>query len=426
MNLPHFTSKSVFIALVGVLALAATCGLAQASPLASSPSTLQFGQVSVGSSQTISATLTNESSSTVTLQRVHSSRSNFTVRYPSLPVAITPGKSISIAVTFSPSASAYTTGTVFFNWGDAGTLGLNGLGVTSSSQSYSRRISASPSSLLFGNVQAGSTATLSLTLKNNGSNRTTIARASTSTGFAAQGLTLPLTLTGGQSYTFKIAFTPTTSGSKSGTFTALSSSGYTITSVPLSGTGSAQGSLSLSPSSVGFGNVNVGSTLTKSGTLTASGSSVTVTSAGSNSSEFVLSGITLPKTIAAGSSASYSVTFNPQSGGTASGAISFASNASDSTISESLTGTGVATTQPQSHSVNLTWNASTSKVAGYNIYRGSKSGGPYTKLNSALDTATNFDDGSVASSAIYYYVTTAVNSSGQESGYSNQVQVAIP
>lgn len=425
MNLPHFTSKSVFIALFGVLALAASCGWAQASTLASSPSTLQFGQVSIGSSQTMSATLTNRTSSTLTLQRVHSNASNFTVQSPSLPVAIPPGKNISVAVTFSPTSSAYTAGTVFFNWGDAGTLGLNGSG-TASTQSYSRRISASPSSLSFGTVRDGSTATLSLTLRNNGSNRATISRESTTGGFVAQGLSLPLTLSGGQSYTFKIAFSPTTSGSQSGTFAALSSSGYTIVSVPLSGTGSAQGSLSLSPSSVGFGNVNVGSTSTKNGTLSASGSSMTVTSAGSNSAEFVLSGITLPKTIAAGSSASYSVTFKPQSSGAASGAISFTSTASGSTVSESVTGTGVATTQPQPHSVNLTWNASSSKVSGYNIYRGTKSGGPYTKLNSSVDTATNYDDGTVAGSATYYYVTTAVNSSGQESGYSNQVQVAIP
>jgi fibronectin type 3 domain-containing protein len=65
-------------------------------------------------------------------------------------------------------------------------------------------------------------------------------------------------------------------------------------------------------------------------------------------------------------------------------------------------------------------------VSGYNFYRGSKSGGPYTKLNSSLTSGTSYIDGSVAASTTYYYVTTAVNSSGQESSYSNQVQVAIP
>jgi fibronectin type 3 domain-containing protein len=78
------------------------------------------------------------------------------------------------------------------------------------------------------------------------------------------------------------------------------------------------------------------------------------------------------------------------------------------------------------YTVDLSWNASTSKVNGYNIYRGSKSGGPYAKINSSLDAGTTYTDKNVATSTTYYYVTTAVNSSGQESSYSNQVQVIVP
>jgi Abnormal spindle-like microcephaly-assoc'd, ASPM-SPD-2-Hydin len=370
------------------------------------------------------ARLTNKSSSNLTLQLIHSSRGNFKVNYPSLPLTIAPGQTILIAVTFSPSSVSYTTGTVFFNWGSAGTLGLNGMGRKSQS---SLKISPSPSSLSFGSVQIGSTVKLSLSLKNTGTVQAKISNVSTSTSaFAIQNLSLPLTLPAGQSYTFNVAFDPTVSGTINGSLQAFSSSGTNLASVALTGMGTSKGQLSLSPTSVSFGSVNVGSTSSKSGTLTASGSSVTISSAGSNSSEFVLSGITLPTTIPAGGSASYSVTFKPQSSGAASGTVSFASNASDSTLSESLTGTGTATTPPTVHSVDLSWNSSTSTVTGYNIYRGKTSGGPYTKLNSSTDTATNYIDSTVTSSTTYYYVTTAVNSNGQESPYSNQVQVAIP
>jgi fibronectin type 3 domain-containing protein len=78
------------------------------------------------------------------------------------------------------------------------------------------------------------------------------------------------------------------------------------------------------------------------------------------------------------------------------------------------------------HSVSLSWNPSTSQVTGYNVYRSSAAGGPFGKVNSTLDSATAYTDGSVASTHTYYYVTTAVNSSGQESAYSNQVQVVVP
>jgi fibronectin type 3 domain-containing protein len=158
--------------------------------------------------------------------------------------------------------------------------------------------------------------------------------------------------------------------------------------------------------------------------VSASGSSITITSAGSTSPEFLISGISLPKTLAAGQTASYSVTFKPQSSGTASATIAFATNAS--TASESVTGSGIAAPTQQSHSVDLMWNPSTSQVAGYNVYRGSVSGGPYSKLTSTPTAATSYTDTAVASSTTYYYVTTAVSSGGQESSYSNQVQVSIP
>ena len=86
----------------------------------------------------------------------------------------------------------------------------------------------------------------------------------------------------------------------------------------------------------------------------------------------------------------------------------------------------VMITAPVAHDVNLSWIASSSPVAGYNIYRGTQPSGPFTKINSSLDTATVYTDGGVISGQMYYYATTAVDSSGTESGYSNLAQAAIP
>jgi hypothetical protein len=241
------------------------------------------------------------------------------------------------------------------------------------------------------------------------------------TGFSVQGLPLPLTLTPGQSFTFSILFSPQASGLVSGSFVGLNAKNYTNVSIPLSGTGTTAGQLSLSPSSASFGNVTVGSTASRSGALSAVGASVTITAASSSSPEFSLSGVSLPVTIPAGQTMPYTVAFTPQSSGTASATLSFASTASSAT--ESLTGSGVSVVQ---HSVNLNWNPSTSQVTGYNVYRSSAAAGPYAKLNSSPDANTTFTDGTVASAHTYYYVTTAVNSSGAESGYSNQVQVSVP
>ena len=142
----------------------------------------------------------------------------------------------------------------------------------------------------------------------------------------------------------------------------------------------------------------------------------------SNSSEFVLSGISLPVTLSDGQTTSYTVTFKPATSGAASGKVSFSSDAASSPTVQSLTGTGVAAA---AHRVDLTWNGSAG-ATGYNVYRGGSSGGPYSQINSVLEASTAYTDNAVSAGQTYYYVTTAVDGSGRESGYSNQSQAVIP
>jgi hypothetical protein len=72
------------------------------------------------------------------------------------------------------------------------------------------------------------------------------------------------------------------------------------------------------------------------------------------------------------------------------------------------------------HPVVLNWTASTtSGVAGYNVYRSATSGSGYAKLNSSLIAATTYVDGTSQPGQTYYYVATAVDSSGNESAYSS-------
>ncbi len=82
------------------------------------------------------------------------------------------------------------------------------------------------------------------------------------------------------------------------------------------------------------------------------------------------------------------------------------------------------TSQPR---VSLAWTASTSPgIAGYNAYRSTTSGGPYTILNSSLISTTGYADQAVQDGYTYYYVTAAVNSQGLESAYSNEAVATVP
>jgi fibronectin type 3 domain-containing protein len=126
-------------------------------------------------------------------------------------------------------------------------------------------------------------------------------------------------------------------------------------------------------------------------------------------------------TIAAGQSASFGVVFSPKASGAVSGTLAIASNASNSSATESLSGTGTP------NAVTLSWTPSTSSVVGYNIYRGTASSGPFSKINSSMDTATNYTDGSVMGGNTYFYVATSVNSAGQESSFSSPaLQAVVP
>ena len=415
MTLPQPISKYVFF-LVGALLFAAALETpaAATATLTFNPNILRFGEVVVGQSESLPVTVTNASTTSYGISAISTSAIGFSLSYPALPLTLAPGESFVVTVTFQPTSSASSSGSIAFN-GNA-LLPLRGSGMAIKS------LIPNPPSVYFGNVQTGNTSKVLVTLTNAKNGTVTVnGDLMKGAGFAVTGLSLPLTLTPGQSYTFTVSFSPSSTGLVNGSFQGLNLYNYTNVLIPLSGAGTAPGQLSVSPASVSFGNVNVGTTVSRTASLTAAGSSVTVTSAGSSSSEFSLSGISLPTTIAAGQSLPYTVLFKPQSSGTASATLSFSTNTS--TVSESLTGSGIALV---THSVSLSWQPSTSQVTGYNVYRSSAAAGPFAKINSSLAPSTAYVDGSVAASQTYYYVTTAVNSSGQESAYSNEVQVVVP
>jgi ASPM-SPD-2-Hydin domain-containing protein len=175
-----------------------------------------------------------------------------------------------------------------------------------------------------------------------------------------------------------------------------------------------------------FGSVAVGSSSTaKKGTLTAGSSDVHVSTVDQTGQGYTLSGISFPVTVPAGKSISFSVTFSPTASGSAPGSLSFMSDATNSPAAETLSGSG-GTAGTQQHSVTLSWSASTSSVQGYNIYRGTASGGPYAQLNSSPQPSTSYTDSDVQPSTTYFYVATAVDSNSVESGFSNETTAVVP
>jgi hypothetical protein len=174
-----------------------------------------------------------------------------------------------------------------------------------------------------------------------------------------------------------------------------------------------------------FGNVTTGtSSATQNVTITNTGNSnVAISQINLVGAGYTMTGGSAPVTLSPSQNITLVVQFSPATAGSISGSITVVSNATGSPATIPLSGTGVA---PVQHSVLLTWNASTSTVSGYNIYRSTVSGTGYTKINSSLVAVLSYTDSSLQSGTTYYYVTTAVDSTGAESVFSNEVSAPIP
>lgn len=416
---PHLLFTRFFSIIVIALFVATVplCAQAATAQLTCTPSSVRFGNVLLGRSETQVVSLTNSGPITVKVSTVNLGGTEFRASGFALPLILPAGKSVALQVTFSPTTTTWTGAVATFTSNASNSVlkvPLAGEGATSES------LGASPTSVSFGQVAVGGSSTRSVVVTNLRSYKVKISAFQvTGSGFSVTGPVLPITLNGGQSITLHSTFAPRSAGTSGGSIFV---SGPNL-DVPLSGMGTitTAGQLSVAPAPLNFGDVTFGTTRTQAITLSARGAGVTVSSDASSNSRFVLEGASFPFTISAGQSVQYNVSFTPKASGRVSGSLRFSSNAASPTTA-SLTGIGTAL----QHSVNLFWNASAG-VAGYNVYRSTSSTGTYVRINSTLDANTAYTDSSVISGQTYYYEASAVNSSGQESARSTPpVQASIP
>jgi hypothetical protein len=395
-----------------------------AGSVTENPTSFSFGNVQTSATQTQTETLTNSGSESLTITQATMAGAGFGYAGLSLPLTLAPNQSTTFGVIFAPTTAGPANGSLAISISGASTtlnMALSGTGVSSAT------LTATPASLTFTSVQVGKSQSQTETVQNIGGSNATISQATVAgAGFSISGLNAPVTLAPGQSTSLSVTFAPQSAGDSTGSVAVASNATNSNLLVSLSGsaTGTAAGQLSVSPGTINVGNVTVGTSGTQTGTLSATGSSVSVSSVSVGSSEFAISGLSFPVTVSAGQSLNFTVTFTPQASGLASVGVSFVSNASNSPASATLSGTGMA--EPV-HTVNLSWTASTSpNVVGYNIYRRTGTSGSYTRINTVLDTTTAYGDASVADGQTYYYETTSVNSSNEESAPSTAVQAVIP
>jgi hypothetical protein len=391
--------------------------------LGANPATFNFGSVQVGSTGSTQITLTNGGTASVSIAQATASGTGFSVSGLPAGSTIAAGQSASFTAQFSPTSSGNASGSVSISSNAPNsplTIALSGTG----SQA---QLGAVPGTAAFGNVSTGNSNSQTISLSNGGTASVVISRATvTGTGFSITGLTTPLTIPTGSNATFNAVFAPSTAGSATGSISLTSNAPNSPLTIALSGTGVAGTQLlTFSTSSLSFGSVNVGSNSDLSAALINTGnSSVTISSVNVSGTGFTVSGVSSGETLTAGQSVPVTVQFAPAVAGAVSGSVSLISNATNSPAAMGLSGSGA---QLSVHTVGLTWMDSASTVSGYNVYRGTSTGGPYaSKLTPSPISSTQFTDTGLQSGQTYFYVVTAVDSNGAESVYSNQATASIP
>ena len=393
-------------AILGATILLAIGTTLHALTLTISPNPIYFGNQAIGTSTSLNVALTNGTHGKIKIMSVSSSLAQFYYSGPPLPVTLQPGQSMSGTVTFTPTASQTFNGILTFTRANGSTItaSLNGVGVqpvaapSITTQPVSQTVTAGQKATF--SVTANGTAPLSYQWQKN----------ATAIGGAASA-----------SYT-----TPPTAASDNGAqFTVVvsnSTGGVTSSAATLTVNAATPGALTPSTTSMNFNNVNVGTNSNLSVNFTDSGSSnITISNVTISGAGFTAVGISNGQIITPGQVVTMTVKFAPAATGSVTGSVTIISNASNSPVTIAFSGTGVVVT----HSATLTWTESAT-VAGYNVYRGSTSGGPYTKINPSLDPTISFTDTTVQAGQTYYWVVTAVNSSNVESSYSNQIAATIP
>ncbi len=240
-----------------------------------SPLALDFGGVAVGASTTLTATLTNPSTSPITMGTLQSA-GDFSVdgsACPSTGTAFAAGQSCSLTITFTPTAPGTRTGAVTLTPADGSNpqvLQLTGTGLAG-------QLVIQPESLDFGSVALTLSSSRTLTLSNRGT-APLGGLAATLTGANAADFAVLSSCSGaplavGASCTVQLSFTPSDLGSRTATLTIASADPWGPTLVALSGTGAVPPGFTLSTTggAAGSADIDSGQTVTFPLTLTSQG-----------------------------------------------------------------------------------------------------------------------------------------------------------
>jgi hypothetical protein len=345
-KLPTWAQAFVLILLLAASSVVTGCaGLVSAGPnnnhppvssFTLNPGSVDFGSVAIGNKVPQQVAVVNTGNTSIQITALTVSAPVFSVSGATLPLSLGVGQGANFSVWFTGGTPGKATGTLTAQ----GTSGTNPAVVSLSGTVVN--FAASPSSLSFSGVKAGTSLAQNLTISNTSTADVTISQInSNAKDVTVSGITLPITLSANQSATEVVQFKPMTGEKVTGNITIVDSQGASLT-VGVSAIGT-QGILTVTPANIAFGSVVDGITNTQSVQITNTGNdTLTISQATVTGSNFFsTNGLAVPMILAAGQSTNFNVLFAPQLSGSISGGLRLDSDGTNPSTTLALSGTGV-------------------------------------------------------------------------------------
>lgn len=321
------------------------------------PSQVDFGTVAINSKNTLTAIVKNVGSKPFTIDSINTGALSlpFSLTYPvGGTMTLMPGSTLPILVNFDPTAEGNFNGSFTITSSDAGNSPqtVNVRGVAKAGQ-----LTVAPTTLDFGNVRVNNTSTLPLQIKNTSSVGYKILSITAPQGFTVtpiDSVTLPYTLTPGQTISYSVNFTPALSGTIAGNIIITTDlQTMNATNIPVTGKGIFGPTLAMwdkvefgavtakDSKNVTFKIYNLGDEDLEITKVLINSVKYTGTEVGDADKSFNISlgALTLPFTVPANSDREITLTFNPQARGSYEAELMVMSNAGNKT--STLTGQGI-------------------------------------------------------------------------------------
>jgi hypothetical protein len=311
--------------------------------LSVSSNTVNFGSIAVGQTVSQSVTLSSTGNAPVTISGISVAGSLFSATGITTPMTLNPGQTATLNLGFtSPHVSTFTGVVTITSNSSAGKLTIN---MSAAGVAANPVLAVNSSTINFGNIVVGQTVSQSVTLSSTGNAPVTISGISVAGSlFSATGITTPMTLNTGQTATLNLGFTSPHVSTFTGVVTITSNSSAGNLTINMSAAGIAGNPvLSVSSSTINFGNILVGQTVSQSVTLSSTGNApVTVSGISVAGSLFSATGITMPMTLNPGQTATLNLGFTSPHVSTFTGVVTITGNSSAGNLTINMSAAGVS------------------------------------------------------------------------------------